>query len=171
MYRKLVLGLCAVVAAAAVVIPTTTAAAKGQGKVGPDQVFGATVNGQSGVVTPAVIRMACFGPVGPGRTGHPLPGQSVEVFRPEAIVAATGFTGPAARYIQAFFGAPPPSPVSPGTSPGNDVLTRYGVAQAIPTGLVLPCGGTGTVYFVPLPRTPIGPGRIAVVHVAYVGQP
>jgi hypothetical protein len=27
------------------------------------------------------------------------------------------------------------------------------------------------VYFVPLPMTPIGPARIATVHVSYVGQP
>ena len=84
-------------------------------------------------------------------------------------MAATGFTGPNAKYIQAFFGAPPPSPAGP--AGGADVFTRYGVPKPISTSLLLPCSGTGNVYFVPLPMTPIGPARIATVHVSYVGQP
>jgi len=173
MPRKMLLALSAVAVSAAVLGPATLSAATGpgQGRVGPNQVFAATVNGQSGVVTPAEIQMACFGPIRPGQTGHPLPGQTVEVFRPEAIVAATGFTGPNAKYIQAFFGAPPPSPAGPAPAGGTDVFTRYGVPKPISTSLLLPCSGTGNVYFVPLPMTPIGPARIATVHVSYVGQP
>jgi hypothetical protein len=173
MPRKILLALSAVAVFAAVMGQTalSAAAGPGQGRVGPNQVFAATVNGQSGVVTPAEIQMACFGPIRPGQTGHPLPGQTVEVFRPEAIVSATGFTGPNAKYIQAFFGAPPPPPVGPAPVGGTDVFTRYGVPKPISTSLLLPCSGTGNVYFVPLPMTPIGPARIATVHVSYVGQP
>src|SRR5450631_1402292 len=123
MPRKILLALSAVAVSAAVMGPTAlSAAGPGQGRVGPNQVFAATVNGQSGVVTPAEIQMACFGPIRPGQTGHPLPGQTVEVFRPEAIVAATGFTGPNAKYIQAFFRVPPPPPAGP-TAAGTDVFT------------------------------------------------
>jgi hypothetical protein len=32
--------------------------------------------------------MACFGPNFPGETGHPLPGQTLEVVRPVARLAA-----------------------------------------------------------------------------------
>jgi hypothetical protein len=168
--RKILLGLCAA-AAVLLVLPGASASAKGHAKVGPNQLFAATVNGQSGVTSPAVIRMACFGPVVAGQTGHPMAEQTVEVFRPEAIVAATGLTGPTTTYIQAFFGVLPPSPAGPGAGSGADVFTRYGVPEPIPTSLLLPCGGTGNVYFVPLPMVLLGPGRIATVHVAFVGQP
>ena len=59
----------------------------------------------------------------------------------------------------------------PAPAGGTDVFTRYGVPKPISTSLLLPCSGTGNVYFVPLPMTPIGPARIATVHVSYVGQP
>jgi hypothetical protein len=166
-----VLGLGAASAIALALLTSTTAGAEMQGNVGPNQTFVATVNGQSGLFTPAVIRMACSGPAMPGRTGHPMPGQLVEVLRPEPIVASTGLTGPTATYIQAFFGAPPPAPVGPPAGSGSDVFTRYGVPEALSTSLLLPCGGRGNVYFVPLPKTPLGPGRMATVRVSYVGQP
>ena len=63
------------------------------GPIGPNQVFGALVNGSTGYPSPATIRMACFGPIRPGQTGHPLPGQTVEVFQPEVIVGHFGYTG------------------------------------------------------------------------------
>jgi len=166
----LALGLSSVLTGAGAGAGAAGAAAPSQGKVGPNQVFAATVNGGSGIVTPAVIRVVCFGPIVPGQLGHPMSHQSVEVFRPEVIVASLGFTGPTATSIQAFFGAPPPAPASVGEG-SNVVFTRYGVSKAIPTSILVPCSGTGHVYFVPLPMTPIGPGRIASVRVSYVGQP
>lgn len=171
MRSKIVLGICAAAAVSFVALPSSTAGANGHEKVGPNQTFAATVNGQSGLFAPAVIRMACSGPTMPGRTGHPLPGQRIEVLRPEPTIAATGLTGPTATYIQAFFGAPPPAPMGPAVGSGSGVFTHYGVPETIPTSLLLPCGGLGNVYFVPLPMTPLGPGRMAVVHVSYVGQP
>ena len=171
MRSKIVLGLCAAVAISLVLLPSTTAGAEGHQKVGPNQAFAATVNSQSGVFAPAVIRMACSGPVVPGRTGHPMPGQSVEVLRPVPTLSATGLTGPTTTFIQAFFGAPPPAPAGPPVRSGSDVFTRYGVPEPISTSLLLPCGGVGNVFFVPLPMTPLGPGRMATVHVSYVGQP
>ena len=156
--------------------PVAGAGPPGHGRVGHNQRFVASVNGATGVAVPATIRMGCFGPLVPGQSGHPLAGQFVEVYRPQVIVAGLGFTGPTATTIQAFFGAPPPSPMSPaeagaGAGAGAVAFSRYGIRKAIPTSLTLPCAGTGNVYFVPLPRTPLGPASDAVVHVAYVGQP
>jgi len=169
MHRKLViLGASLVVASSAALTSGAGAAIPPQGKIGPNQYFSASVNGQLGIGPPATIQMACFGPLRPGQTGHPMAGQTVEVFRPEVIVAHEGFTGPNAHSISAFFNGPPPSPA---TAAGNVTFTRYGVSKKIPTSLVLPCAGTGNVYFVPFPKTPIGPAMDAVVPVTYVGQP
>jgi hypothetical protein len=135
-------------------------------RVGPDQVFRALVNARSGARTPVVIHMACFGPVQPGQTGHPMAGQTVQVRLGAASLAGNGFTGANATSIGVFFGPPPPA--LPGA--GLLSLTRYGVARAIPTSLVLPCSGKGQVTFVPLPMSP-PTSRIAVVPVRFVGQP
>ena len=135
-------------------------------KVGPRQSFRAMVNGRSGSAVPVVIRMGCAGPVQPGRTGHPLAGQSVMVVR-GAATATGGFTGSAATTIGVFFGPPPPAP-APGA--GLVTLDRYGVARPIPTSITLPCSGTGHVTFAPLPMSP-PTSRAAVVTVTFVGQP
>ena len=166
MRSKLVLGVCAAVAISLVLLPSTTAGANGHQMAGPNQTFAATVNGQSGVFAPAVIRMACSGPVVPDRTGHPMSGQSVEVLRPVPTLSATGMTGPTATFIQVFFGAPPPALARPPVGSGSDVSPRYGVPETIPTCRLLPCGGVGNVFFVPLPMAPLGPGRMATVHVS-----
>jgi hypothetical protein len=125
------------------------------------------VNGHSGSNAPVAIRMACFGPLQPGQTGHPLPGQSVEVLLGGATSAGPGFTGANGSSIGVFFGPPPPS-----AAPAAGLLTmhRYRVAKPIPQSLVLPCAGSGWVTFVPLPMSP-PTSRDVVVPVAYVGQP
>ena len=164
-----VLAAALVVASSGALAADAGAAVPPQGKVRPNQIFSASVDGQLGVGTPATIRMACFGPLRPGETGHPLAGQTVEVFRPEVIAASQGFTGPDATSISAFFNAPPPSPAA--ASSGNVSFTRYAVPKRIPRSLVLPCAGSGNVYFVPLPGSPLGSTTDAVVPVTYVGQP
>jgi hypothetical protein len=58
-------------------------------------------------------------------------------------------------------------------SPGNDFNSaenQAAVTKAIPTSLLLPCGGTGTVHFVPLPKSP-PTSHDATVRVAFIGQP
>jgi hypothetical protein len=45
----------------------------------------------------------------------------------------------------------------------------YRVVEPIPTSDLLPCAGSGTVAFVPLPFLP--GAQIADVRVDYVGQP
>jgi hypothetical protein len=126
--------------------------------VGPNQLFAGFVNGNHFSPT---VRMACFGPIRPGETGHPLAGQTFSV-QLEVDVPG-GFTGSSANRIVAFF-APVPSAVVSGV-----VLRRYGVAAPIPTSLTLPCSGRGDAEFAPQPAT--GHARPDVVPVTFVGQP
>lgn len=49
------------------------------------------------------------------------------------------------------------------------MFTRYDRPQPLPTSLTLPCAGTGTVWFTPIPVVP--PSRAATVPVRFVGQP
>ena len=164
---------CRVVVLGAMLVGAVTlglsgvAAAAPHVRVGPDQTFRALVDGRSGRAAPVAIQMACFGPLQPGQTGHPLPGQHVEVLLGPASAAHGGFTGANGTSIGAFFGAPPPAGAP---AAGYIDLTRYGVAKVIPTSLVLPCAGSGQVIFVPLPMSP-PTSRDVVVAITYVGQP
>lgn len=140
-------------------------------KVGPNQYFTGVINGRNGnTATPIPIRMACFGPVRPGETGHPMSGQTLavhELFPPTATTGSLGFTGRDSR-IGVFFNAPPP--VTPGGSvTTTPIFKRYDVSKPLSTSLTLPCGGTGTVYFTPIPV--VSPSRSATVPVEFVGQP
>jgi hypothetical protein len=171
MQRRVLMGTSIVVAATAMVVASAGAAVPPQGKVGPNQYFGALVNGRNDVGGPVTIRMACFGAVRPGQKGHPMAGQTVEVFRPEVIVLHhSGYTGKNATSIVAFFGPPPPTAVPPTASATTVTFKKDGVNKPIPTSLLLPCSGTGTVYFVPLPMSP-PKSHPATVRVSYVGQP
>lgn len=170
MVRKTLLTIFAICSSLAVAGASAGAVIPPQGKIGHNQYFVGLVNGQNGLASPAVIKMACFGAIRPGQMGHPLAGQSVEVLQPEVIVTR-GFTGPTADRILAFFNAPPPAPVAAPPPSSPVTFRRYGVAKAIPTSLLLPCAGTGNVYFVPFPASPIGAARDTVVPVTYVGQP
>ena len=139
--------------------------------VGPKQYFTGVINGRDGNTTvPIVIRMACFGAIRPGETGHPMGGQTLavhELFPPTATAGSLGFTGNDFE-IGVFFNAPPPV-ASSGSVTATPVFRRYDVSKPLPTSLTLPCFGTGTVYFVPIPVIP--PSRAATVPVAFVGQP
>lgn len=170
MIRRALVGASAVIATAALVVPAAGAVLPPQRKVGPNQVFGANINGSTGVTSPAPIQMACFGPLRPGETGHPMAGQTLEVFRPEAIVGHFGFTGARATSIVVFFGPPPPASSGATPGPGNVTFKKYGLTKAIPTSLVLPCAGTSIASFVPLPMSP-PTSRSATVRVAYLSQP
>jgi hypothetical protein len=126
------------------------------GRVKPNLEFGALVNGTS---SNPIIQMGCFGAVRPGERGHPMPGQTLEVFRPEAL-QVPGFTGTGAGRIVATF-SDDTSAVVP--------FARFSRLKAVPTSLSLPCTGTGQVVFAPRPSSPTA--QSAVVTVQYVGQP
>lgn len=158
------LGLAAAVATA-VVLQAGPAQA---GPVRPKQYFTGVINGKPGNTTiPIPIKMACAEPVVPGETGHPLGGQTLAVhqlFPP--VSGSLGYTGNDSM-IGVFFTAPPPAAAQPGAT--TPVFTRYDRPKPLPTSLTLPCAGTGTVYFAPIPVVP--PSRSATVPVRYVGQP
>jgi hypothetical protein len=150
-----------------VVCVAVPAAASLRPRVGPNQHFVGLVNNSTGTPNPAVIQMACFGPIVPGETGHPFAGQTLVVQRVSPATARAGFTGANATQISVFFNAPPPSPTS---GSGAVTFTRYGVTLAIPTSVTLPCAGSGDVFFVPLPPSP--PTSISfTVPVNFLGQP
>jgi hypothetical protein len=138
----------------------TTAAAAGTAAepIAPHQWFAGQVNGAT---ADAVIKVACFGPVSPYSTGHPVAGQSVAVAPALAWPSAseTGYTGDLADRVRVDFG----NPVSVGSP---TVLGAYHVKAEIPTSIDLPCYGTGKVAFVPLPTS--ASARTAVVAVSYV---
>jgi hypothetical protein len=61
--KPLITAVTAAPASAAIIDPAV---------IGPNQYFSGVVNGHTGHAT---INMACFGPIRPGQTGHPLAGQ------------------------------------------------------------------------------------------------
>ena len=150
-------------------VVATAVPAGAAGKVGPNQYFTGVVNGTDGnTVTPITIEMACFGPVHPGQTGHPTGGQTLAVhqlFPPTGVAGSLGATGNDSE-IGVFFNAPPPVAAAGGTTP---VFTRYDKTKRLSTKLTLPCSGTGTVWFTPIPVVP--PSQSAAVPVQFVGQP
>ena len=160
-----ILGL-AVVAFAAVGLPAQA------GTVGPKQFFTGVINGKDGnTTTPITIMMACAGPSRPGQTGHPVAGQTLAVhqlFPPAATAGSLGRTGNDSQ-IGVFFNAPPPDTAGTRPAAGTPVFARYDKPKPLPTSLVLPCAGTGTVWFTPVPVVP--PSQSATVPVRYVGQP
>ncbi len=109
-------------------------------RIGPNQRFDGSANHRRPV---SMINMACFRPVRPGQTGHPLGGLTVSV---EPIVDAPGgFTGSRADRIEVFF-ATPAATLSP-----EIIYRRYG-SLPIPTPVTLPCSGIWLVSFVPCRR-------------------
>lgn len=129
--------------------------------VGPNDYFTATVNGGPSPTAYAepVIKVACPGPVTPGELGHPISGQTVEadeLFPPSPVSGSqVGFTGSAAKEIDAIITWPDVSPTSgiPTYSAPPIVINYFDLAYQIPTTLNLPCGGNGVVSFVPIPTS------------------
>jgi hypothetical protein len=143
-------------------------------KIGPNQYFTGVVNGTDGnTIVPIPIHMACFGPLIPGETGHPLDGQTLAVHElfPPTAATTLGKTGKDST-IDVFFGAPPPAAIHALTSRSAATtvsFSRYDKTKALPTSLTLPCGGAGTVWFVPIPVVP--PSQAEAVQVQFEPQP
>lgn len=143
-------------------------------KVGPNQYFTGVVNATDGNTdAPIPIQMACFGPVTPGETGHPLAGQTLAVDQlfPPAAAGTLGKTGNDST-IDVFFGAPPPAASGGSSGPAASTtvsFTHYDKTKKLPKSLTLPCSGTGTVWFVPVPVVP--PSQAQAVPVQFDSQP
>jgi hypothetical protein len=154
--------VAAVLAASILAIPTTAFAdgVPDPYPIGPHQDFVGLVNGQADAAT---IKMGCFGPTWPGRTGHPLGGQTVSALRVLTSGGKlAGNTGEKGRQLEVGFGDP-----SAETAPV--LLRAYGIPGKIPVTLTLPCDGTGVVVFDPRPGSLTA--RRAAVSVTFASQP
>ena len=134
---------------AAAGLALTTVSAFAQAPIGPNQKFAGAINGSE---VDANVFVICPGPIGPGQTGHPRAGQGVQVIEN----SGSGFTGSAANRIVAT--------LNPASSVAGLVFTQYGVAQNIPTTMLLPCGGTGTAVFTPLPGSTTARNSTVTMH-------
>jgi hypothetical protein len=163
----LTLGLACLLLAIA---PAATAAASPPTVgVGPDQFFGGLVNGSNGTTAPAPVQTSCRGPVTAGETGHPLPGQTVEVLLASpASSSRAGFTGSAAKSIIADL-IYTPTPTGPTFIEQVATFTSYNVAAPIPVTITVPCGGSGEMSFMPNPGSQTA--KPATVPVVFVSQP
>jgi hypothetical protein len=164
---SVLLGLTAAACVAAV-LPALASGPAQAGMVGPMQFFTGVINGKDGnTIIPITIHMRCALPLKPGESGHPVRGQTLAVHQefPPAAAGSLGQTGNDSE-IGVFFAAPPPAAARPGTS--TPVFTRYDRPKPLPTSLTLPCAGTSTVYFTPIPVIP--PSQSATAPVRYVAR-
>ena len=121
-------------------------AAAQTGPVGPRQYFYGQVFGTNSSTVQGVIEVAC---AGPAQTGHPAPGQFVEVQQIFPPVNTTlGYTGNFGDRIDAslIWSRGTITVVTPIAT-----FTSYGMAMAIPTSITVPCSGSGVMSFAPSP--------------------
>ena len=152
-----------VLSAVAIAGPAVPAGAAS--RVGPTQYFTGVINGIDGnTASPITIQMVCGGPA---TSGHPAAGQTLAVHQlfPPSTIASIGYTGSDAK-IGVFFHAPPPATSGARRSSSSLIFVRYDKPVPLPTSLTLPCSGTDTVRFVPIPV--VSPSRSASVPVQFV---
>jgi hypothetical protein len=156
----------AVAAATALVVAAVPADSAVAGRpadpvpIGHKQFFAGLV---FGLAEQSQIEVAC---AGPATTGHPLAGQSVEaiLLAPPGPKSA-GFTGTAAKSIKVVLSwtAKMKTVVVPiGTFSG------YYELVPIPDKITVPCGGTGTMSYVPAPGSKSA--KAALVSVTFQTQ-
>lgn len=149
----------ATVALGAALVPLATAAsasAQDPILITPNTSFQGLVNGKT---ADAVITVACPGPVTPTSVGHPVSNQTAEVRSGVSTVTPFGYTGSAGDEIVAGL-------TSPSASTQAIVFKAFFAPAAIPTTWWVPCGGTGTMTFVPEPTSPTA--QSYTVTVAFV---
>jgi hypothetical protein len=132
----------ALIAGGAMAIPAEAAT----GPIEPHQYFYGQVFGITSSTVPDVIEVEC---AGPAMTGHPAPGQYVEVQQIYPPATTTyGYTGNFGIKINADL------IWSQGTITVDTpvaTFTSYGVAMPIPTSITVPCSGPGVMSFSPSP--------------------
>lgn len=147
------------VSAALVTVGALAAASPAQAvTVGPHQYFTGEV---FGATKQSVIDVAC---AGPASTGHPVPGQTVEValLLPPATTSA-GYTGDDAVEIDAALIYPAGSVVA---KTPVATFTQYFVQLAIPASITVPCSGSGVMTFSPYPLDSGTPSNVSVTFVS-----
>jgi hypothetical protein len=116
------------------------------GQVGPKQYFYGEVFGLTSATTPDVILVSC---AGAANTGHPVAGQYVAAHQIFPPTTTLGYTGNDATEIDVNL------TWSTGTitvvTPTFATLYYYDTKAEIPTGLTVPCSGTGVMAFTPYP--------------------
>lgn len=131
------------VAGGVMAIPAAAQAAA----IAPGQYFyGQVFSPASSSARQGVIDVAC---AGPATTGHPLPGQVVDVEQVFPPVTTTlGFTGKFGTEIDAtlIWTRGTITVVTPIAT-----FTGYGVMMPIPTSITVPCSGGGVMSFAPSP--------------------
>src|SRR3989442_4687697 len=135
--RRIALFVATLAVLAGICASTVVAQSK---PIRPHQRFYGLVNGAS---SSAVIRMACFGAIKPGQTGHPFAGQTVAVTRSPT---GPGFTGEASSIRATLFW----SSSTMTSSVPLALFHYYDQPAAISTDLSFPCQGTGRVVFRPV---------------------
>lgn len=138
----------AAVALGAALVPSVAAASapvQDPVVITPNTSFVGLVN--SATADP-VITVVCPGPITANSVGHPTSGQTAEV---RSVLPPTtqpaGYTGSLGHQIAAGF-------TSATSAAQGIVFTSYFAPAKIPTTWLLPCGGTGTMTFVPQPTSP-----------------
>lgn len=141
------------------VIGTLAAASPAQATtVGPKQYFAGQV---FGTTAQSVIQVECGGVQA---SGHPAPGQTVEVTQLLSPVNATaGYTGDLAVEIDAtlIFANTPASGKVPVAT-----FTQYSLKLPIPTSITVPCNGTGVMSFSPYPLDSGTPSNVTVKFIS-----
>jgi hypothetical protein len=126
------------------------------GVIRPDQTFFGLVNGSA---SGANIKVACSQAVRPGEMGHPVSGQSIAVRSPSPSTVSSGDTGGRGRTIIAGF------VTTSSSAPSSVTFTHYG-SQPLPTTLLLPCLGSGTIVFSARPTS--STARSETMAVTYI---
>jgi type 1 fimbria pilin len=128
------------------------AATVGGNKIEPHQWFAGLVNGK---FDNAIVTVAC--PIG-AKTGRALSGQTLEVTMPQVIATNFGNTGSKGRRIASLIG--------PSVSTSTTIVFKaYNRTVPFPTNIPVPCGGTGTVLFVPIPGSKTSaPATVTVTY-------
>ena len=140
------LAVAAAVALGAAAIPAAAASADAVQDpipIGPNAYFYGLVNGKA---ADAVVYVVCPGPIGPYSTGHPVSSQTVEVRSVVPPVINTyGYTGTNGKQIDAGFTTSSSTRVNPPIA-----FTSFFAPTKIPTDWTVPCGGPGSMTFVPV---------------------
>ena len=159
MFRRLGSRIAIASALTLAVIGTLAAASPAQATtVGPKQYF---VGQVFGATAQSVIEVSC---AGVATSGHPVPGQTVDVLLllPPVPVTA-GYTGDLAVEIDAAL-IFPTGPVSEKIPIAT--FTQYALKLPIPTSITVPCSGSAIMNFSPYPLDSGTPSNVQVTFVS-----
>lgn len=159
MSRKLGSRIAITFALTLAVIATLAAASPAQAiTVGPKQYFTGQVFGKTAL---SVIDVSC---AGVATSGHPVPGQTVEVNLLLPPVATTaGYTGDLAVEIDAAL-IFPTGPVSEKIPIAT--FTQYSLKLPIPSSITVPCSGSAVMNFSPFPLDSGSPSNVQVTFIS-----